>query len=356
MIYRQSFGQRLRFIGIGLLAIGLLGITSPAVADPCEVVDDGTGTIALPPAGCDYLSPDEVHEIIDGLPPDTTIELAAIHKDFICSDRAECSQLLPPGECEVPDPDVPGGHVDCFESTLELSLTGTGALETFSRTLFVPMQTEVHTGPRTPGDGVQDFDTEMVQLQGELFGDPDFCTLRVSAGSNNGLPSPGHTTLTRLGPPGSDFAVDSFFDITYQIEYVGCPGSQLEGFGATTQGTIRMSAGEPAVPEGLDHFQCWQVKDLKNPPFDKRVVSLADQFVTSDVEVKKLFVVCAPADKDGSGILDSETHQCCYKTKGPKLDPTAGVAVIDQFGRHEAAVKKAKFLCQPCSKTLIELP
>ncbi len=80
-------GRVRRFAVSTLLILGavFLGITlsSAGMADPCEVPDAG-GTVVLPPAGCDYLSPDEVHVIIDGLTPDTTIEFAPIHKDFIC--------------------------------------------------------------------------------------------------------------------------------------------------------------------------------------------------------------------------------------------------------------------------------
>ena len=65
------------------------------------------------------------------------------------------------------------------------------------------------------------------------------------------MPSPGQTTLTRLGPAGSDFNVDSFFDITYQIEFEGCDGSMLADLAGTTQGTIRMQAGEPAEDKCL---------------------------------------------------------------------------------------------------------
>jgi len=48
-------------------------IPAPAVVagvggNPCVVLDNGGGSVDLPPAGCDYLSPDEVHKIIDGLP------------------------------------------------------------------------------------------------------------------------------------------------------------------------------------------------------------------------------------------------------------------------------------------------
>ncbi len=46
--------------------------------------DNGTGTVTLPPIGCDYMSPDEVWMIIDGLPPGTTIEFDGPLTNFIC--------------------------------------------------------------------------------------------------------------------------------------------------------------------------------------------------------------------------------------------------------------------------------
>ena len=67
--------------------------------------------------------------------------------------------------------------------------------------------------------------------------------MSVRAGDGFGLPSPGHTTLTRLGPPGSDFAVDSFFDVFYEIDFQGAPGSVLDGMSGTTTATIRMVTG-----------------------------------------------------------------------------------------------------------------
>jgi len=227
--------------------VEIAGETGGPRGDPCVVVDNGSGTVTLPPDGCEYLSPDEVHMIIEGLPPDTTIELAPIHKDFICYEQQFCTLPIPPGDCEVPGGSL-GGHGDCFDSILQLQMTGTGALLGFARNVSVQAFCEVHTGPRNPGDPVQDFPTDMFRLQGEIFGDPDFDLLRITAGTNFGLPSPGQTTLTRLGPPGSSFAVDSFFDITYQIEFVGAPGSVLEGFSGTTTGTLRMETGFPQVP------------------------------------------------------------------------------------------------------------
>ncbi len=96
----------------------------------------------------------------------------------------------------------------------------------------------------------QYFDTEMVSLSADLFGDPDFLFLSVRAGSDYGLPSPGHTTLTRLGPPGSSFTVDSFFDITYQIEFQGAPGGALDGLLGLSTGNVRLEQGEPPAASG----------------------------------------------------------------------------------------------------------
>ena len=114
---------------------------------------------------------------------------------------------------------------------LSMMLSGGGVLN-------MPVNGETRTSPRTPGDPVQSFDTEMRRLQGQLpAGDPDFDLLRFTAGTDFGLPSPGHTTLT-MQPDGS-WAVDSFFDITYRIDFVGAPGGSLAGQSGSETGTLR---------------------------------------------------------------------------------------------------------------------
>ncbi|HUW19928.1 MAG TPA: hypothetical protein VMW16_11560 [Sedimentisphaerales bacterium] len=238
------------------LAVWLLGLTIPAVAGtPCVVPDNGSGTVTLPPAGCQHTSPDDVFRIIEGLPPDTTIEMEGVLMDFVCCSGpslcVSCSIPLDPCECETAGGSL-GGHGHCFEATLDLTVTGTGSLEGFNRRLWVPVFAEVHTGPRNPGDPVQAFATDFFRLQGEILGDPDFCTFRITWGTDYGLPSPGHTTLTEL--PTGNFDVDSFFDITYQIEFEGCAGSQLDDYAGTTTATIRIETGfeECApMPDGL---------------------------------------------------------------------------------------------------------
>jgi hypothetical protein len=176
--------------------------------------------------------------------------------------------------------------------------------------------------------------------------------------------------MSAIVPP---FPTSTYTGLLMEVDYE-CPVSP------TTE-TVTMSHGQPndtfifddgmnpvvpngqgpnesltihCVEAGLEHFQCWQVKDLKNPKFEKREgLLLDDQFASGTVYVKKPFLICTPADKNGEGINNPTVHQCCYKIKGAKLDPPANVEIEDQFGTLQLEVKKAKFLCQPCSKTLL---
>jgi hypothetical protein len=220
------------------------------------VPDNGGGTVTLPPAGCDYLSPQGFHEIVNGLPPGTTIQVEAVHKDILCGrDPAAnpiCTFMPPiPGvDCSDPGGSL-GGEKECSDSTLELHLQGTGMLAGYSRVLDLPVAFETHTAPRTPGNPVQSFDTDMFRLGGQLPpGDPDFDLLRIRAGTGFGMPSPGHTTLIRQ--PGGTWAVDSFFDVFYEIEFHGAPGGPFAGMGGSTTGTIRMETSNPCVHTPVD--------------------------------------------------------------------------------------------------------
>ena len=192
----------------------------------CTAPDNGGGTADLPPLICQYLNDNDPWFIITGLPVGNSIEIDTRMTNFV-------------GAVEFPGGGL-GGHVQQYQADLLLPMDGMGPgpIGGLTRFMTVFVNVETHSAPRTPGASVQGFNTEARSLCGEVFGDPDFCTFKIRAGSVFALPSPGQTTLVQI--PGFQYAVDSFFDVTYQIEFVGCPGSILEGYSGTTTGTSRM--------------------------------------------------------------------------------------------------------------------
>jgi len=211
-------GSRTAFLArpavILAVILGSFLLAHPAFAQPCVVPDNGGGTVNLPPSGCGYVSPVDLHEMINGLPPGTTINVGAEHNRFFNVTSAPGGGL--------------GGEIETFNSSLALNLQGTGGLAGYNRFVEMPAQCETHIGPRNPGDPIQSFPTDMFRIQGQLPpGDPDFDLLRITAGTGFGMPSPGHTTLVRT--PSGTWNVDSFFDIEYRIDLSGTRPARLRG-------------------------------------------------------------------------------------------------------------------------------
>ena len=139
----ERTGWTLIFTVVVVLAARLT-VAEPPGRSFCSVPDNGTGTGDVPPVGCSYISPTEVFIIIDGLPAGTTIEAAPIHHSLVC--------FMTP--CETPGGTL-GGTSAIFQSSLTLFMTGTGSLAGFNRQIEVPLASEIHAGPRIPGDTVR---------------------------------------------------------------------------------------------------------------------------------------------------------------------------------------------------------
>jgi hypothetical protein len=198
--------------------------SGPYPPSPVHAGDNGNGTVDLPAQGPFTGWPVSV---INGLPPATTFQADSFFDVFTEITRASGGSL--------------GGERDQFNATWTLDMAGTGSQSGYLRSIPIPVQAIMDSAPRG-GSPTQSFATEMFGLQGQLPpGDPDFDLLRITAGSSFGMPSPGHTTLIRESP--TLWNVDSFFDITYRIDFIGHPGGHLGGMSGSTTGTIRMQQG-----------------------------------------------------------------------------------------------------------------
>jgi hypothetical protein len=213
------------------LLLGLFGVTLWAVP---TVPDNGSGTAALPirlPYVNEVATP---FMIVNGLPPGTTIRLDAVFTP-------------PTSSTEVPGGGLGGTRADGTNMNMNVNMTGSGTLAGFSRSAVIPIPTwQQDNALRVNFAPVQSFNTDLASMQGQMLpGDPDFDLLRITAGTNFGLPSPGHTTLTQSG---GNWGVDSFFDVTYRIDFVGHPGGALSGMSGSTTGTAHISVvPEPAA-------------------------------------------------------------------------------------------------------------
>jgi hypothetical protein len=178
-------------------------------------------------------------EIVDGLPLGSQINIAAV--------------LLTPGTpTEMAGGSLGGTKSSGTGSLMQWTMTGTGVFSGFNRVIVMPgggmpfTNLQIDAAPRMAFAPVQTYATELFQMQSQITGDPDFDLLRLTAGAGFGLPSPGQTKLTQVGP---NWNVESFFDITYRIDFVGRPGGSFGGMSGSTVRTLsRFEIGMP-IPE-----------------------------------------------------------------------------------------------------------
>ena len=227
------------FILVAAMLIAL--IPDAAFAARCVAPDNGSGTVDLP-ADCPYVNEGGTLNLIDGLPPGTTIE-CDYHIDSFFDVFTEIGG--------------PMGAIMSFGAIMHLHMSGTGMLLGYLRDSDLPISVVIYMAPRVPGEPRQVFGCALGSLEGALLpGDPDFDKLSIIAGESHGLPAPGGTTLTQL--PDGRWNVDSFFDIFFETNFVGAPGGPLAGYSGVTAGPgpVHTHQGE----DGWDHHDMFHIR------------------------------------------------------------------------------------------------
>jgi hypothetical protein len=112
-----------------------------------------------------------------------------------------------------------------------------------------------------------------------------------------------------------------------------------------------------ADEECVDHYMCYKAKTTPNTQKFQKVVgvNLIDDFEAGNFDVKKPRELCLPADKNGSGFNDPNTHLESYQIKESSGEPRhvrETVMMTDQFGTIEVQTKKADRLLVPTNKRL----
>jgi hypothetical protein len=224
-----------KFVTLALigLAVALLSVAPASAAvqqSPCKVTVNSDGSVTLPPANCAYVTPNQLHALLREIKPGTTVMIDIKHLRFLCKGGS-----VPLEYCSTKGGPL-GGEVEQFDSTLQITTTvineDTGDVTTGISNVSAGVK--IATGPQSP-DVVGTEGTiaaEMLNMQGVGGGDGMFSYIAITAGRENGYPSPGTISVQSSNGstvPGDTAVLDSKFNIGFRIDLVGSDDGPLGG-------------------------------------------------------------------------------------------------------------------------------
>jgi hypothetical protein len=123
--------------------------------------------------------------------------------------------------------------------------------------------------------------------------------------------------------------------------------------------TAKSLSAPPPAPANpaVDHFQCYRVNRARGAAKFTPIagVTLADQFGTMTVELRRLRRLCVPANKNGEepGAESHPDHLLCYQVKqtdAPRFQTRTPVFTRNQFGPETLDAITPRELCVPARR------
>ncbi len=108
-----------------------------------------------------------------------------------------------------------------------------------------------------------------------------------------------------------------------------------------------LTAPPAAYVPGIDHYKCYDVGGVR---FRTSNVKVDDQFGTLQLDLKRPSLLCAPASKQGSAIVNPEAYLMCFderQVSGSPIFHGPEVFTENQFGSDEFPVLGPRELCVP---------
>jgi hypothetical protein len=111
------------------------------------------------------------------------------------------------------------------------------------------------------------------------------------------------------------------------------------------------AAAAAPMPAGTDDFDFYKAKTTPGTvKFERRDVSLVDQWINEDVTVTKPERLGVPTSVDGGGIADPSDQLTCYKITKVSKFKKRNVEIANEFGEFVLTVRKPNMLCVPSTQ------
>jgi probable HAF family extracellular repeat protein len=128
----------------------------------------------------------------------------------------------------------------------------------------------------------------------------------------------------------------------------------MVGIGFAPSGAVRAwllrPTDAPPPVAAADPFKCYRVAENGRRTFQRRYVTLDDQFGSSNAQVLVPNELCAPVSKNQEPSTNPDAHLLCYKIRSDARRESRLVTDEDQFGTEELRVSGPAQLCLPAVK------